>query len=197
MPWDILFHHRFSTSWIPFFIVFCTHYRYIIFTLSLNRFIKTFYQAQLHQVSCHHLHQVGCHSRTTLYIILLTNIISHHIYIIYQFHHVKNNFIRWIAIKDNTCQQSHVLIFIQWAAIKDNTLHHIANNLPLWTWWQPQWCLVTTIDRSIKNTMTPCHFLHFWHHSFSSFKHHVILPLWHQGQRADQKPTCSPPFLLM
>ena len=25
-----------------------------------------FYQAQLHQVSCHHLHQVCCHSRTTL-----------------------------------------------------------------------------------------------------------------------------------
>ena len=87
----------------------------------------------IHQVSCHHLHQVGCHSRTTLYIILSTNIISHQIYIIYQVHQVKNNFIRWIAIKDNTCQQSHVFIFIQWVAIKDNTLHHIANNLPLWT----------------------------------------------------------------
>ena len=36
-----------------------------------------FYQSQLHQVSCHHLHQVGFHSRTTLSIILLTNIISH------------------------------------------------------------------------------------------------------------------------
>ena len=38
------------------------------------------------------------------------------------------NFIRWIAIKDNTCQQSHVFIFIQWVAIKDNILHHISNN---------------------------------------------------------------------
>ena len=44
-------------------------------------------------------------------------------------------------------------------------LHHIANNLPLWTWWQPRWCLVTTTDRYIKNTVTPCHSLHFWHHS--------------------------------
>ena len=86
-----------------------------------------FYQAQLHQVIFHHLHQVGCLSRTTL------NNISHQIYIIYQVHQVKHNFIRWIAIKDNTCQQSHVFIFIQWVAIKDNTLHHISNNLPLWT----------------------------------------------------------------
>ena len=86
-----------------------------------------FYQAQLHQVSCHHLHQVGCLSRTTLSIILLTNIFSYQIYIIYQVHQVKTNFIRWFAIKDNTCQQSHVFIFIQWVAIKDNTLHHIAN----------------------------------------------------------------------
>ena len=85
-----------------------------------------FYQAQLHLVSCHYLHQEGCLSRTKFIIILLTNII-------YQVHHVKNNFIRWIAIKDNTSQQSHVFIFIQWVAIKDNTLHHIANNLPLWT----------------------------------------------------------------
>ena len=69
----------------------------------------------------------------TLSIILSTNIISHQIYIIYQVHQVKNNFIRWIAIKDNTCQQSHVFIFIQLVAIKDNTLHHISNNLPLWT----------------------------------------------------------------
>ena len=82
-----------------------------------------FYQAQF----CHQLHQEGCHSRTTLSIILSTNIISHQIYIIYQVHQVKSNFIRWITIKDNTCQQSHVFIFIQWVAIKDNTLHHIAN----------------------------------------------------------------------
>ena len=33
-------------------------------------------------------------------------------------------------------------------------LNHNANNLPLWTWWQPP--------------------------------HQVTLPLWHQGQRADQ-----------
>ena len=26
------------------------------------------------------------------------------------------------------------------------------------------------------------------------FKHHVTLPLWHQGQRADQNATYSPPF---
>ena len=61
-----------------------------------------FYQAQLHPVSCHYLHQEGCLSRTTFIIILLTNIISHQIYIIYQVHQVKNNFIRWFAIKDNT-----------------------------------------------------------------------------------------------
>ena len=90
---------------------------------------------------------MGCLLRTTLSTILLTNIVSHQIYIIYQAHQFKNNFIRWIAIKDNTCQQSHVFIFIQWVAIKDNTLHHISNNLPLWTWWQPRWCLVTTTDR--------------------------------------------------
>ena len=38
-------------------------------------------------------------------------------------------------------------------------MHHIANNLPLWTWWQPCWCLITTTDRYIDynqyaNTMT-------------------------------------------
>ena len=49
-----------------------------------------FYQAQLHQVSCHQLHQEGCHSGTKLSIILPKNIISHHIYIIYQVHQVKN-----------------------------------------------------------------------------------------------------------
>ena len=35
---------------------------------------------------------------------------------------VRNNFIKWVAI-----------LFIKWVAIKDNILHHIANNLPLWT----------------------------------------------------------------
>ena len=31
--------------------------------------------------------------------------------------------------------------------MKDNIFHHIANNLPLWTWWQPWWCLITTTDK--------------------------------------------------
>ena len=34
----------------------------------------------------------------------------------------------------------------------------------------------------------------FWHHSFSSFKHHVTLPLWHQGQRVDQNQHTLPLF---
>ena len=55
----------------------------------------------------------GLPSRTTLSIIFPTNIISHRIYIIYQVHQDKNNFIGWIAIKDTTCQSSHVFIFIK------------------------------------------------------------------------------------
>ena len=34
-------HHRSSTCWIPFFITFCTHCRYIRFT-SFNKFIMTY-----------------------------------------------------------------------------------------------------------------------------------------------------------
>ena len=104
----------------------------LLYTLQIHQiyFIKNiFYQAQLHPVSCHYLHEEGCLSRTTLIIILLTNITSYQIYIIYQVHQVKNNFIRWISIKDNTSQLSLVFIFIQWVAIKDNILHHIANKL--------------------------------------------------------------------
>ena len=63
-------------------------------------------------------------------------------------------------------------------------LHHIANNLPLWTWWQPRWCLITTTNVYIKhNDILPL------------FKHHVTLPLWHQGKRAD--PNQHKVFLLM
>ena len=41
--------------------------------------------------------------------------------------------------------------FIKWVAIKDNILQHISKNLPLWTWWQPRWCLITTTDRYINH----------------------------------------------
>ena len=116
MPRDILF-----------FIIELAHAEFLsplpsVHTVDTSYLVHQdiFYQAQLHPVSFHYLHQEGFLSRTTLIIMFLSNII-------YKVHHVMNNFIRWIAIKDNTCQQSHVFIFIQWVAIKDNTLHHMAN----------------------------------------------------------------------
>ena len=91
------------------FIMDLVHAEFLSLLPSVHT-VDTSYLA--HQEHCHHLQQMGCLLRTTLSTILLTNIISHQIYIIYQVHQVKYYFIRWFAIKDNTCQQSHVFIFI-------------------------------------------------------------------------------------
>ncbi len=49
-------------------------------------------------------------------------------------------------------------------------LYHNANNLPLWTWWQPYWCL-------LHQEVEPIRYIK---------QHQDTLPLWHQGKRVDQ-----------
>ena len=124
------FHHRSSTYWIPFFITFCTHCRYIRFKL-FNRFINSRITSS-----------GGLPSRTTHCIILPT---------ISPFGLDGNHDGFWSP-------QQIGILRIQW--------HHVTLTLPIIS-----------------------------HHSFPLFKHHITLPLWHQGQRADQNQHKG--FLLM
>ena len=49
-------------------------------------------------------------------------------------------------------------------------MYHNANNNPLCTWWQPYWCWSLQAIQHVRYIK----------------QHQHTLPLWHQGQRADQ-----------
>ena len=61
-----------------------------------------------------------------------------------------------------------LLSFITYVSFhKGQHLYHNANNLPLWTWWEPYWCLSHQV-------VEPNSYIK---------QHQDTPPLWHQGQR--------------
>ena len=98
------------------------------------------------------------------FLTLIYNPLSHCLVLLCHYHVTLN---RNVTMRVSLCQFWTDL----WVGCNQGQqMYHNANNLHLWTWWQPCCCWLLQVVKPVRYIK----------------KHQDTLPLWHQGQSEDQ-----------